>query len=195
MHRNVPCPLTRLRPIIRPGFIRWPTAPHRIALRYAKPPSHHRADKKNVCGARARDKRVDSSPFPLPSGEMEKKKRSWSPRDPSTDKSTLEPVGLSNFCGSAWKMGGGGELGRWGWKCVERRRLDLGGIRSVWKYWKLCWEEWNGGLERFGGMVVDVVCFFLELISRGNFEILVEEQGSVECELGRSSISFYQDWS
>lgn len=27
-----------------------------------------------MCGARARDKRVDSSPFPLPSGEMEKKK-------------------------------------------------------------------------------------------------------------------------
>lgn len=41
--------------------------------------------------------------------------------------------------------------------------------------------------------MVDVVCFFLELISRGNFEILVEEQGPVECELGRSSISFYQD--
>lgn len=41
--------------------------------------------------------------------------------------------------------------------------------------------------------MVDVVCFFLELISRGNFEILVEKQGSVECELGRSSISFYQD--
>lgn len=47
--------------------------------------------------------------------------------------------------------------------------------------------EWDGTIWRWWTLSAS-----FELISRGNFEI-VEEQGSVECELGRSSISFYQD--
>lgn len=48
--------------------------------------------------------------------------------------------------------------------------------------------EWDGTIWRWWTLSAS-----FELISRGNFEILVKEQGSVECELGRSSISFYQD--
>lgn len=93
-------------------------------------------------------------------------------------------------------MGGGG-----GGESVRSMRVEMCGTAEVgsWrnsvgvKILEIVLGRVERGLERFGGMVVDVVCFFLELISRRNFEILMEEQGSVECELGRSSISFYQD--
>lgn len=131
---------------------------------------------------------------PFPSGEMEKKKKNADPpRDPSTDKSTLESVGLEFL----------------------RKRVENGGER-VGRARSMGWRDgnvWNGGgwiLEEFVGVkILEIVLgkvewdgtiwrwwtlsASFELISRGNFEILVEEQGSVECELGRSSISFYQD--
>lgn len=63
------------------------------------------------------------------------------------------------------------ELGRWGGgKCAERWRFDLGGIRRCENIGNCVGKS---GMERFGGERWLSASF--ELISRGNFEILVEE--------------------